>query len=289
MKRVDALVLVLLSALWGGSFLFMRVAAPELGPIWLIELRVGLTSLLLMPLVFRLDLWGEIHAHWLPMLIIGGLGSALPFVLISYASLSLPAGFNSIVNAMTPLFGTVVAAVWLKERFTLADLFGFVLGFVGVVVLVGGKARVTPAFLLAVGAGLLAAVMYATIAPFAKQRLQGVPPIASAAGSQLGAALLLVPALPFTVPEGLPSGGAIASVLALAGLSTALAYVLYFWLIQRIGSTRTLTVTYLVPVFAIVWGALVLGEALTISMFWGGALVLLGVAIANGLLRRARV
>lgn len=287
MKLSDALALLLLAVLWGGSFLFIRVASPVLGPVWLIEIRVSLTVLLLLPLVLRLNLWREIQKHWLAMLLVGGLGSAAPFTLIAFAALSLPAGFTSILNATTPLFGAVVAAIWLKERLTLVQLFGLLLGFAGVVVLVGWKAQVSPAFLMAVGAGLAASLMYAISSPYAARALKGVQPLAIAAGSQMGAMVWLIPALPFTVPTQTPSLTVVASVLALAGLSTALAYILFFRLLQSIGSTRVLTVTYLIPVFAIAWGALLLGEALTVSMAGGGLLVLLSVAIANGIFTKS--
>ena len=288
MKLSDALELLLLSALWGGSFLFIRVAAPVLGPVWLIELRLALTVLLMLPLVVKLGLWREIRQHWRSMLIMGGLGLALPFTLISFASLSLPAGFTSILNATTPLFGAVVAAIWLKEQLTQVQRVGLGLGFAGVVVLVGIKATISSAFLLEVGAGLLASLMYAISSPYAERALGGVRPLAIAAGSQMGGAILLLPALPFTVPTQTPSLAAVVSVVCLAGFSTALAYMLFFRLLQSIGSTRVLTVTYLVPVFAIAWAALLLGEAVTVSMLGGGLLVLLSVAIANGIFTRSK-
>ena len=288
MKLSEALELLLLSALWGGSFLFMRVAAPVLGPVWLIEIRVSLTVLILLPLIIRLELWQEIRQHWLALLIVGGLGSAAPFTLISFASLSLPAGFTSILNATTPLFGAVVAAIWLKERLTRVQQVGLGLGFAGVVVLVGLKATVTSAFLLAVSAGLLASLMYAVSSPYAARSLMGARPLAIAAGSQLGAAIWLLPALPFTVPTQIPTLAVVASVLGLAGFSTALAYILFFRLLQSIGSTRVLTVTYLIPLFAIAWGALLLDEAVTVSMGGGGLLVLLSVAIANGIFTQSK-
>ena len=164
-------------------------------------------------------------------------------------------------------------------------MLGFALGFVGVVILVGWKAiETTPNVLIAIAAALLAALMYAIAAPYIKQNLVGVPSLVVTTGSQLGAALIILPALPFTIPHQTPSTGVVISVLALAGLSTAFAYILYFRLIQNIGSTKALTVTYLVPLFAMVWGAIVLKEAITPSMILGCGLVLLGTAIANELL-----
>lgn len=287
MKPIAIAELLLLAALWGGSFLFMRIAAPVLGPVWLIELRMLLAGVALLPLLLRLGLWSEVQRHWWPLLVVGCLNSAIPFLLLAYASITLPAGFTSILNATAPLFGLVVALMWLQETPNTARLIGFILGFIGVVILVGGSAlAATPAVWLAVLAGLAAALMYAIAAPYIKQKLAGVPALVVTAGGQLGGALLLLPALPFTVPQGHLSGNVVAAVIALALLSTALAYILYFRLIQAVGATQALTVSYLIPLFAMVWGAIALQEAITPSMVGGCGLVLLGTAIANGLLGR---
>ena len=288
MKLSDILELLLLAALWGGSFLFMRIAAPVLGPVWLIEFRVLLAGLVLLPILVRLKLAGEIRRRFIPLLVVGCLNSAIPFLLLAFASVSLPAGFTSILNGTAPLFGTIVAFTWLHERLTPSRLLGFVLGFVGVVILVGWKTlETTSNVLIAIVAALLAALMYAIAAPYIKQNLADVPSLVVTTGSQLGAALVIIPALPFTLPQQTPSASVVISVLALAVLSTAFAYILYFRLIQNVGSTKALTVTYLIPLFAMLWGALVLGEAITSSMILGCGLVLLGTAIANDLFAKA--
>lgn len=286
MKALQIAELLLLAALWGGSFLFMRIAAPQLGPIWLIECRVLLAGGILLPLLVRLDLVRELRPRWRSLLVVGCLNSALPFSLLAFASVSLPAGMTSILNGTVPIFGIAVAAIWLRERLTITRLLGSLLGFVGVVVLIGWQpiAAANASFAIAVAAGLWAALMYAIAAPYIKQTLVGTPPLVVATGSQLGAALVLLPALPFTVPARLPSPQVALAVLALAGLSTSLAYMLYFRLINNVGPTRALTVTYLIPVFATIWGALFLQEAITLSMVLGGGLVLVGTAIANGVL-----
>ena len=290
MRRLDIAELLLLAALWGGSFLAMRIAAPILGPVWLIEFRVLLAGLALLPILVRLDLWREVQRNWVLLFTVGCINSAIPFSLLAFASVSLPAGFTSILNATTPLFGVIVASAWLQEKLTLTRVIGFVLGFVGVVILVGWEAiTATPAFMMAVAAGLSAAVMYAIAAPLIRQRLTGVPSLVVATGSQLGAALFLLPALPFTIPQQLPTTGVVVAVLALAWLSTAFAYILYFRLIQNIGSTKALTVTYLIPLFAMVSGAVVLKEAITPAMMLGCGLILLGTAIANGLFKMKRI
>ena len=287
MRISDIAELLLLAGLWGGSFLLMRVAAPVLGPIWLIEIRVLMAGLVLLPLLVRMKLVETLRQYLNPLVVVGAINSAIPFVLYAFAALSLPAGFTSILNATAPLFGMVVAAIWLQERLTPARLLGFGLGFVGVVILLGWQTNLTatPAFLMSVVAGLFAAVMYAIGAPFIKRYLSGAPPLVVATGSQLSAALLLLPAVPFTVPtQELTVQVAIATIV-LAVFSTAFAYILYFRLIRNIGATKALTVTYLIPVFAMLWGALVLNEVITASMVVGCGFVLVGTAIANDLLK----
>lgn len=284
MKILEILEFLLLAALWGGSFLFMRVASPVLGPVWLIEFRVLLAGLALLPLLIRMGLLGEMRRHLLPLFTVGCINSAIPFSLFAFASLSLPAGFTAILNATVPLFGTIVALIWFGERLTVNRTIGFTLGFAGVVVLVGWKTMpTTSSFFLAVGAGLLAALMYAIAAPYAKQQLSGVPSLVIATGSQLSAAIFLLPAIPLTVPKTLPTPASILAVLAIALLSTAMAYILYFRLINKVGSTKALTVAYLIPLFAMLWGAILLKEPVTISMVLGCGLILLGTAIANEL------
>lgn len=278
--------LFLLAALWGGSFLFMRIAAPELGPIWLIEVRVLLAGLSLLPLLLYQKLGLQLRQHWRSLAIVGLINSALPFSLLAFTSLSLPAGITAILNGTVPFFGVAVAYVWLHEKLTASRIIGLLLGFAGVLVLVGLRGTVlTPEMLLAMVTGLGAALMYAIAAPLIRQHLQNVPSIVIATGSQLSAAVFLLPLLPLTLPESPPSQRAVLAVLALALLSTSLAYILYFRLIQTVGSTRALTVTYLIPLFAIVWGALILKEAITLSMVVGGALILLGTAIANQVIK----
>ncbi|MEM8505095.1 MAG: DMT family transporter [Cyanobacteria bacterium P01_D01_bin.1] len=289
MRLSDVLELLLLAALWGGSFLFMRIAAPVLGPVWLIESRVLLAGLVLLPLVLQAKAWPTARMNLKPLFIVGSINSALPFVLLAFASLALPAGYTSIVNATAPLFGTLIAAVWLRERLTPARMIGLLSGFGGVVLLIGLQPmEISPRVVGSIVAGLLAAIMYAIAAPYAKHHLAGVPPLVIATMTQLGAAVALLPLLPLSVPSTMPSTTIMLAVLALALFSTSLAYLLYFRLLQNIGASKALTVTYLVPVFAMLWGSLFLGEAITAAMILGCCLILLGTAIANGLLFSSR-
>ena len=285
MKPLQIAELLALAALWGGSFLFMRVAVPEFGPVWLIELRVLLAGLALLPLLLRQGLLPQFSHYRRTLLLVGWLNSALPFCLLAFASLYLSAGMTAILNGTAPFFGVAITSVWLQEKLTINRVVGLLLGFIGVVVLVGlREAAVTDSLLWAIAAGLCAALMYAIAAPFIRLNLQGVPSLVIATGSQLSAALCLLPALPFTRPEKLPTPLSILALVGLALLSTSLAYILYFRLINAVGSTRALTVTYLIPLFAILWGALFLKEAITIAMVVGGGLILLGTAIANNVL-----
>ncbi|NJL79361.1 MAG: DMT family transporter [Richelia sp. SM2_1_7] len=278
MKILDVLELLLLAAVWGASFLFMRIASPVLGPVWLIELRVLLAGLILLLFVIKLGLITEIRRKLVPLLMVGCINSAIPFVLFAYASLSLPAGFTSILNATTPLFGTMLSFIWLKEKLTISRIVGFVLGFAGVVVLVGWKTvSVTQSFNLAVTAGLSAAFLYAIAAPYTKKYLSDVSPFVIAAGSQLSAALIILFFTPFTIPSSVPTLQIIFAVIALSLFCTALAYILYFRLIQNIGVTKSLTVTYLIPIFAMLWGMLFLKEPITTSMIIGCFFILSGV------------
>lgn len=278
--------LLLLAALWGASFLFMRIAAPELGPIWLIELRVLLSGLSLLPLLLHQRLGGQMREHWRSLAVVGLLNSALPFSLLAFSSLSLPAGTTAILNGTVPFFGVAVAYVWLQEPLNASRIVGLLLGFMGVVILVGLRGTaLTSDILLAIATGLCAALMYAIAAPYIRLNFQGVPSVVIATGSQLSAAACLLPLLPFTLPYAAPSQRALLAVISLALLSTSLAYILYFRLIHTVGSTRALTVAYLIPLFAIFWGALILNEAITLSMVTGGALILLGTAIANQVIK----
>ena len=282
MKILEIAGFLLIAALWGGSFLFMRIAAPTLGPIWLIEIRVLLAGLSLLPILIKLNLLKELRQHWKPLFIVGCLNSAIPFSLYGFASLFLPAGFTAILNATTPLFGVIIALFWLNENLTIQRITGLTLGFLGVFLLVGWQSfQGEFIILISMLAGILAALMYAIAAPYAKLKLSGVPALVITTGSLLSAALFLVPFLPFTIPPNYIKIEVIIAVICLALFSTSLAYILFYRLIHKVGSTRALTVAYLVPIFAMIWGAIFLKETITISMIFSCGLILLGTGIAN--------
>lgn len=287
MKAFDLAELVLLAALWGASFLFMRLGAHEFGPVPLAAVRVGLASLMLLPLLASRGGLGALRQHWRGLMWVGALNSAIPFALFSFAALSITAGLSSIINATTPLWTAVVAWVWLRQGLTPLRVLGLVIGFAGVAFLAWDKASFKPGAdhsgLLAVLACAGATLCYGLAANATKRYLTGVAPLAVATGSQTAAALML--AAPATVwwPAAPPGGTAWLSALGLAGLCTALAYLLYFRLMSRLGPTNAVSVTFLIPLFAMLWGALFLGEAVTAHMLAGGAIVLVGIALSLGL------
>jgi drug/metabolite transporter (DMT)-like permease len=285
-----ALDFVLLSALWGASFLFMRAAALEFGPLPTAAGRVGIGALCLLPLMWWQGLGGELRRHARPVLFVGLLNSGIPFALFSFAVLSISTGLSSILNATVPLFGAIVAWLWLKDKPGASRALGLALGFLGVALLAWNKASFTPkagtaATGWAVLACLVACLCYALAASFTKRYLTGISSLVLAAGSQLGATLgLALPAI-WLWPSRLPSAGAWLGLLAAGVLCTALAYILFFRLIARIGPARTLTVTFVVPVFAVLYGTLLLGEELTAWMLGCGLVIVCGTALATGLVR----
>ncbi len=285
MKPADLAELVTLAAIWGASFLFMRLGAGEFGPVALAAVRVSGATLVLLPLLAARGQVGELRRHWRTIFVVGALNSALPFLCFSYAALSISAGLSSIFNASTPLWGALIAWAWLHERPTLPRTLGLAIGFAGVVGLAWEKASFKPGGSgWAIVACLVAAMLYGLSANYTKKRLQGVPPLALATGSQLSAAVLLaLPAL-WWWPPTMPSARAWAMVGLLALLCTGIAYLLFFRLIAHVGATNAISVTFLIPAFAVLWGWVFLAEPLTPAMAAGCAVILLGTALATGVL-----
>jgi drug/metabolite transporter (DMT)-like permease len=219
----------------------------------------------------------------------GVLNSALPFTLIAYATLSVSAGYAAILNATSPFFAALVAYAGFGERLGRVRLAGLIVGFGGVVILAGDRASLAAeGAALAVAAALAAAALYGAAANYSRRRLAGVDPVAAAAGSQLAAALALAPAAAFALPPAPPAPAAWAAALALGALSTGLAYALYFRLLESAGPARAIVVTFLIPVFGMLWGALVLGEAVTPHMAFGTLIILAGTAMTAGFAGGAR-
>ncbi|HEX6706630.1 MAG TPA: DMT family transporter [Albitalea sp.] len=286
MKSSDLTELVALAALWGASFLFMRMGAAEFGPVALSAVRVIGATLFLLPLLKARGQTEALTRHWRPILFVGVMNSALPFLCFSYAALSITAGLSSIFNAATPLFGAVIAWVWLKDRLTPSRIVGLAIGFAGVLWLAWDKASFKPGGSgWAIVACLAATLCYGVSASYTKKRLTGIPPLAVATGSQLGAAIaLIVPAIVWW-PTALPSHTAWIAAGLLAVACTGIAYVLYFRLIASVGPANAIAVTFLIPVFAVLWGWLFLGEGITLQMVVGCVVILVGTGLATGVLK----
>ncbi len=290
LKVKDIIMLLLLAALWGGSFLFMRIGAPVLGPLFLIELRVLLAGITLS--FFALASRHRIHVlhKWWQYLVLGATNAAVPFTLISFAELRIEAGLAAILNATTPMFTALVAWLWTKDLFTLKKLSGVILGIVGVGVLVGWSSDGNGTYLwLSASFSLLAAVFYGTAGVFSSRYFKDEKPMDMAIGQQLAASLILLPFSLVTLPHVIPSRVVIFSVLGLAVLCTAVAYLLYFALIHSVGALKTLTVTFLIPVFGVIWGGLFLNELITFRLILGLLIILSSVAlVANIRFKRSR-
>ena len=299
MSISDALRLILLSAIWGASFLFLRIAAPEfsitettpdggerqLAPIPLILIRVGGAALVLLPILLRPLNRPVLRKHWRALLVLGFFNAALPFSLFGFAALHLEAGFTSLLNASTPIFTALVGFLWLRIPLLRPQVLGLVLGVAGIAILAEVRPAGTTWAMIAV---LAATCSYGVAGHYAKRRFADVSPLVVSAGSLLFGGLLLAPlAIPFW-PADPPGAGAIASAIVLAVVCTAFAFVLFFDLLSRTGATAAATVTFVIPIFGVLWGALFLGEAISPRMLTGMAVALFGTALVTRLLPRPR-
>jgi len=290
MTRGSLIDFILLAAIWGASFLFMRLGAVEFGALPTAAVRVAVASLFLLPLLWLRGLGPQLRQHWKPVFLIGVLNSGIPFACYSFALLSITTGLSAILNATVPLFGALVAWLWLKDRPTGSRVLGLAIGFAGVALLAWDKASfkadasgVAPGW--AVLACLLATLCYGLAASATKRYLSGLPPLVTATGSQIGATLgLALPALWFW-PAQTPGLQAWLSLLVVGVVCTGIAYVLYFRLIEQAGPARALAVTFVVPVFAVFYGVLFLGESVTGWMLLCGLVIVCGTALSTGLLK----
>jgi drug/metabolite transporter (DMT)-like permease len=271
-------MLLALAALWGASFLFMRVAVPSFGPVVLADARVAVAGIALLAWAVAVGARPTLRTRWRDYLVLGAINAALPFALLSAAELEIEASLAAVLNAMAPLCGAIVGAVWLGNRVTHPAKAGLVLGVAGVALVVGlAPFTIDLAFVLAVLACLAAAFAYGIGANLVRVRFADEPPLTLAIGQQLGAAVVLLPLIPAVPVRGAPDAVDVACLLALALASTGVAYLLYFRLLGELGATGGMTVIFVVPVFGVLWGALFLDEAIHLSTIAGGAVILLSV------------
>jgi drug/metabolite transporter (DMT)-like permease len=289
LRAQDLARLVALAAMWGASYLFMRYAVPHLGPALMIELRVLIGGLLIAAYVYATGRTVGWREHWPGFLFVGSIGIALPFVIIAQALTVIDASTAAILNALSPLFASIFAAVWIKDPITPAKAVGIALCLVGTAVLVGWTpSPPTGRELFAAALSVLATAFYGYSIVFTKVKLKGASPVGSSAATLLFAALALAPFALVTHPPHAISSTPPMAWAALAGLaiiSTAFAFLLYYRLIADVGPVKAITVTLLVPIFGVVWGVIFLGEPVTPGRIAGCAIILCGCSLILGLLR----
>ncbi|ANB25326.1 hypothetical protein A6F57_09020 [Alteromonas stellipolaris] len=280
----DIAALLLLASIWGGSFIFMRVAAPEFGIYVLVAIRTVLATCVLLPILMMTGGVNQIFRYWFPIALVGLANTAVPFVLFNYSSLHLEAGVNAILNATAPMFGALVAWLWLGDKLTPTAIAGLALGFLGVTVISQQKLGEGDISFVPILTALLATTCYGIAASMMKRWLQGVRPLVVATGSQAMASIMLAPFALSTLPVTMPSTNAWLNAVALAILGTAIAYILYFKLIANVGPAKAISVAYMVPLFGIIWGVLFLQEHLSLQTIIGGVMILTGVALTTGVI-----
>lgn len=290
MRLIHFAALLLLGAIWGASFLFIGLAVTEFGPLVLMFLRVLVAGLILAGLAYVTRRKGQpeatlrLRANWRSYLIVGLLNSALPFTLIAFSELHLTVSLAAILNSTTPLFAVLIAAGWSNEKLAGRKMGGVLLGVIGVTVLTGtGPLEVNLELIIAVAASLLAACCYGAGTVYASKNMKGLPAIYASMAQLLSAAVILAAPAVLAIPPAWPSATALSAFLALTLLSTCLAYLLYFFLLQNVGPTRTASVTFLVPVFGTLWGVIFRHEPFNSGMVLGMAIILTSVGLVTGL------
>ena len=280
MPIADASRLIILAAIWGGSFVFLRVLSPVLGPLLTADLRV-LIAWMALAVYFRIV--GQAmdwRRFWVQYLIIGFFNAALPFSLFAFAALYVPASYSAIINATSPIFGALFSVLWLGEKLTANKLLGFIFGIVGVALVTKfAGSHLGTMELRAMAACLGAALCYGFVSVYTKKFASAANPTAVAGASQLMAGLVLIPWLPFQPPSRAITLLVAVNMLAFALLCSGVAFLLYFRLIANVGPTKALTVTFLMPAFTMLWARLFIGETVTAAMLFGCVLVLCGTAL----------
>jgi drug/metabolite transporter (DMT)-like permease len=290
MSRRHLTMLLALAALWGASFMFIKVGDRELEPITLVGFRMALGALTLVPIVLvtvggRRTLQ-ELRAAASPLIVTGLFNSAIPILSITWAETRIDSGLTAIIQASAPLFTALLALRFSQdERVRGSRLLGLVVGFAGVALLVGGQPSGSALAGLAV---VFSAVCYAATGLYAARRLRHVSPLVTALGTLTAATLATLPVGLFQLPDHVTGWKVTASVLTLGIAGTGLAYILYYGLVAGAGASRAILITYLVPTFALVYGALLLGEPVTAAAVGGLALVLAGVGLGTGAVRLPR-
>lgn len=283
MQLKHVLLLTLLAAIWGASFLFTRISAPEFSPVAFTSVRIGLAALALLPILLMKNHWQILRENLGLISFVALLNSALPFMLLAYTTLYLSAGVTSVLNSFVPIFSAVIAHYYLKDHLSRKQSLGLMIGIIGVMILMSDKLAWGNNTILPLCTAFLSGLSYAVGANITKKKLSHVPPRLLAASSMFTAGAMMIPLGLSYWPDQIPSGEAWVSIIAVALISTALAYLIFFWLLKEIGPTRTVSVTLIIPIFGIAWGALFLDESITLNIVLGTVVILVGAYLSLAL------
>ena len=279
MELKNWILLILLGAVWGSAFMFIKISADDFGPILLVNLRLLLAGALFLPFLLQKKYLAYFKSHFSGILILGIFSNAFPFTMFSYASLGATSNMLGILNGTTAFMTMVVAYFWLKESITPKQIFGIILGFLGILVLVNPANG--SATLGASGFALVGALSYSFSGVYIQKYQLNANKFVLIGWAMLFGGLFLIPLSFFNLPDQIPDNNAIAALLWLGIVSTGIAYLGYIRLIEQIGAVRTSTVTYLLPVFSIIWGSIFLQEKITWIIFGGFIFVMIGMYFAN--------
>ncbi|BCJ86185.1 DMT family transporter [Effusibacillus dendaii] len=285
MNARDFAMLLSLAALWGASFLFMRIATPAVGPFVTSDLRVLLAGAVLWIYAALIKNQPKLGQYWKEYFILGLINAAIPFAFISAAEMNLNASLAAILNATTPLFTALVAWGWTKEPLNWKKVMGLLIGVAGVSILTGwSPVPIGNKIVYSVGFSLLAALSYGFGGIYASRKFKGVKPLDLAIGQQLGAGVILLPFSIATIPNKVPPAEVLYSIAGLSILCTSIAYLFYFRLINNVGAVKTLSVTFLVPIFGVIWGSIFLHESIYLNTLVGMIVIFLSITLVTNLL-----
>jgi drug/metabolite transporter (DMT)-like permease len=273
------ILLTFLGALWGSAFMFIKVATPEFGPIALVNTRLLIASLIFLPILLQKKYIHLLKPIWKQVLVLSIMNNAIPFTLFSYASFGADSNILAILNATTAFNTMIIAYLWIGESVSLKQLFGLILGFIGIFILVNPQNSDTT--LIASLSALLAAFFYSYSTVYIQRQSVNANKMVLIGWSIVFSAVLMIPVSIFNLPETLPSASAIGSAFWLGAVSTGLGFLGYVRLIDKIGAVKTSTVAYFLPVFGIIWGSIFLDEKITSTIFLGCLIVLIGIYLSN--------
>lgn len=284
MSPANLLRLILLAAIWGGSYALMRVLAPVYGGIGTMWLRISIAAIVLLVYTTLTKTELGFKQWWRQYLVIGMMNSAIPFSLIGFGMKTLPAGYGALINSLAPFFGVLFAALMLSEKLTLPRVLGLITGFAGVGVMLNlGPVVPTREVVIAALSCVLATASYGFASVFTKKYAKGAPNFGLTTFSLALPTVILAPLAIPLISWQMPSTGVLLALLTLGVVCSGVAYFLYFRLIADVGPTKATSVTFLIPVFGVTWGALFFDERLTLGALAGAVLIFVGVALVLGL------